>query len=186
MPILDPFAAAGPARARGAFAASGDGEGLCFAVRAPLPLVCLKCGREEGVLRRPTRFHRTPGWARAIGGLVAVAAAHGTTLAVPLCRSCALRQRFGWMTVTGAVLVAVALSYVFSELALGSRAFALALAIGIVATVVAVILAYRWQLLTLALDDETITLGGVHAGAVRAILDAAAGTEVDAAPPPAA
>jgi hypothetical protein len=202
-PVLFPRNAAAPAYFQStvggvpppppSFMAARSGRDLIVQKAAPLPDVCVKCGRRDGITRKNVRFSWTPPWIFAtalisilITAILSAILTKRGNLDLPLCPEC--RGRWGKAT-AAAVLSGlwVVFGFIFMIVAFANEVPALGIlfALSLLGVPLGVGLGYvrPRRLYARKIDDPTITLVGVHSDSLDAIVHAAA---PQAALPPAA
>jgi hypothetical protein len=163
---------------RGRYTARLAGEALVIsnALHAPvLPAVCMKCGSHEGIVRRKVVFQWRPVWARflvfcIIGLIILVVTTRRATLEIPLCASCNARWSAARNAGIAGVVVLVAALVAVRTTDQAARGLAALLAL-IVAFVVLSVAFVRPRVLPVQrIDDEEISLKGVHPDAAQEIV----------------
>lgn len=171
------------ARPSSAFLAARSGADLIVQKSAPLPEVCVKCGKRDRLTRKQTRFAWTPPWIYAtallsvlIMAILAAVLQKRGALSLPLCPECRSR----W---TKARLAGVATAFGFFGILIGMIALfvnempilgclSIAALIGLPLGVSFGYIRPR-TLRPRVINDQALTLIGVHPDAIDAILQAA-------------
>ncbi|MSP60365.1 MAG: hypothetical protein EXR72_08495 [Myxococcales bacterium] len=180
----------------GAFWAASSGEDLMVEKGAPLPEVCVKCGRTDGIERRNQNFSWFPPWIYAlllvnllVMAVVSTVLRKQGRLWLPLCHDCARRWRkanlvqgltIAWLIV-GLITCIV---FFASELPILGL---LTMVSALVSPFLSGFLLHRKATLRpRTIDDRVITLQGVHPDAKAAILTASQQPRLPSpvAPPP--
>jgi hypothetical protein len=160
------------------------GDDLVVAKEAPLPPVCVMCGGHDQIERRRQLFAWTPPWVFAlilinllVAAIVQLIVRKKGYLSLPLCTACNARWRTARLVaVLSGIGIAVGLIagvvLLIREPAAGLTLIVLALALPITLLVTF----GRVRLLRARkVDEQTITLIGVHDAAKLAIVEAARG-----------
>jgi hypothetical protein len=169
----------------GAFFAQRIGNDLMIEKRAPLPPLCVKCARREGLIRREHEFTWTPKWVllSILFGvlpyvILANTARRRGELKLPLCHECDRRWRVAnaWFGLSVLWMFAglVASFIVLINQMPWPALFLLFSAI--VTPVLVQPLVFRPRALhARSIDRRTITVAGLHPDTQVAILEAARG-----------
>jgi hypothetical protein len=168
----------------GTFVATIVGDDLIVTKEAPLPPVCVKCGTRDQIERRRQLFGWTPPWVFAlivinllVAAIVQLIVRKKGYLSLPLCTACNARWRAARLVAVlsglGIVFGLIAgLVLLIREPVAGLIMIVLALA----APVALLVTFCRVRLLRARkVDEQTITLIGVHDAAKLAIVEAARG-----------
>ncbi len=162
------------------FVAFSRGKDFVMSPYAPLPDVCVKCGARHDLVRRQTTFKLFASWAflllpfGCVLALVVIALTFRTfPLSIPLCRPCRTRWSHGvllrwiWIAILVAAVVAppVGLALVEAEELTWLLWPAIAFVAFIAFLVVELGVVRARAISVLDLDDQLVTLGGVHADA---------------------
>jgi hypothetical protein len=167
-------------RTAGGYAAWPDGKGIAVQKDAALPPVCVKCGM-HGNQRRNQQFVWTPPWvfiiffvSPIIGAIVAMVVQKKGRLQLPLCDACFSRWKMGTLIIVGGVLYM--LVAIFAGIIIAANEWpeigVPILISSLVFLIVAIVVANKRFLRASKVDDHMITIPGIHANAVQAILQA--------------
>jgi hypothetical protein len=167
-------------RKRGRYSARFDGNVFVVSRDAELPAVCLKCGKHDDIVLRPTNFQWTPLWSRlllpfcAIGGLLAMSLTRKhASLKVPLCAPCNKQ----WTNARNALIagiVALVLSVVFMRTRDDPKSALVIPGLAIVAFLGLVTAFIRPRVLRVdRITDAEVHLKGFHTEAAQEVIDGA-------------